>query len=729
MPFAPQLVATAPGTPSPDGQPPSSPGMTTVSESSAKLPKSQLNEESDQQRAERAVVKQWQERIKAAKKKFDPDFKRMEENMQFAAGLQWKGQESLLSDKYTANITLRSISQKVSSLYARDPQAVPRRRERLDYQLWDGKMESLIAAVGAVQMSSQSMLPPPPEALALMQDFQSGQQWEQMLDKVARTMKILYHYQMDEQEPEFKEQLKQLVATTCTCGVAFARMSFVRDMTTPIGSTQIGGDVMDRVKRIRGLTEQYEKDNASPDSPITEQIRQLANSLITGMQFMSPDNVETERIVWDFPSPMSVIVDPSCKALMGFIGAQWVAQEYLLPITEINSYFELRGKDMVSGSGDVTKYDKSGKEQNTTESDGKTDTTEKPLCCLWEVFNNRDKTRFFIVDGHKDYVQPPDALTPKTKRFWPLFALTFNRIAIEPCSGVRASIYPPSDVDLMKPMQREWNRSREELREHRIANAPFYIASKAAGLTSDDKDKIAAARSHEVIEVSGVMPGVDLKTVIMAMPVKDIQPQLYDTGPSLQDINLTIGSQSADLGQQQAGDTATGQQISEQARLSTTASNVDDLDGFLSRMARAGGEMLLREMSSDYVKKIVGQGAIWPDTDADKENFLNSLYLETEAASSGRPNGALEMKKWQAAAPVLQAAGANPQFMVRKTLETLDSRIEPAEAFPLIPQSAPPQGNQPKPSTPNESKGGPQPQVNSNQQPQNPRNQHNQPTL
>lgn len=684
--------------------------------------------ETDEQRAERALVKQWCTRIKAAKKKFDKDFKRMTDNMAFAAGYQWEGQDSLTFKKYIANITIRNIAQKVATLYARDPQAVSRRRERLNYQLWDGKMESLISALGVAQQATAMGMPLPPEATALMADFQKGQMTEQMLDKVAATMKIVYHYQMDEQEPTFKEQLKQLVATTCTCFVGYSRMSFVRDATTPLGSTQVGGDIMDRVKRLRALTEQYEKDNCSPDSPITENIRLLASSLVSGLQDTAVDSVTTEKIVWDFPSPLSIIVDPACKALMGFIGAKWVAQEYILPITEVNSYFELRGDKMVKGGGDVTKYDSNGKQmddgQASADNDGKTDETEKPCCAVYEICNINDRTRFFIVDGHKDFVQAPAMLQPKTKQFWPWFGLTFNRIAIE--QGTKATIYGQSDVDLMRSAQKNYNSCREESKEVQIANAPFYCVAKSAGLTEDDKQKIASAKSHEVLELAGLLPGQDIRTILMAFPTKTYQPELYDVRPCLEDVSLTIGTQSADLGQQQHGDTATGQQISEQSRLSTTASNVDDLDGFLTRMARAGGEILLREMSPDTVTRIAGPGAVWPQTDSDKQHFIDSLYLETEAASSGRPNQALEMKQWQAAAPVLQQNGANPQFMVRKTLQVLDSRIEPSEAFPLTPPAPPKPGNAPKPTQADEQTGGPQPQANNNQQPQNPRNQQQQ---
>ena len=69
----------------------------------------------------RAAVKLWQERIRDAKRRWEPDFDRMRKNMEFCAGYQWLGQTELDDDRYTANMTLRVVNQKVASLYARDP--------------------------------------------------------------------------------------------------------------------------------------------------------------------------------------------------------------------------------------------------------------------------------------------------------------------------------------------------------------------------------------------------------------------------------------------------------------------------------------------------------------------------------------------------------------------------------------------------------------------------------
>src|SRR5213078_206511 len=163
-----------------------------------------------------------------------------------------------------------------------------------------------------------------------------------------------------------------------------------------------------------------------------------------------------ERLVFDFPPSTSVIVDPRCRAVRGFIGAQWVAQEYFKPVSDINEFFELK---ISPTDTDIVKYSPSG-EQSMLEVN-----QEDPLVHLYEVFDHRTKSTFFLVEGYKDYVQKPQPVYPETTSFWPLFALTFNDIETEP--GARSTIFPPSDVQLVKAAQKEWNRSRNSLRSHR----------------------------------------------------------------------------------------------------------------------------------------------------------------------------------------------------------------------------------------------------------------------
>jgi hypothetical protein len=180
--------------------------------------------------------------------------------------------------------------------------------------------------------------------------------------------------------------------------------------------------------------------------------------------------------------------------------------------------------------------------------------------------------------------------------------------------------------------------------------------------------------------------------VIAPLPKIPIDPAAYDVSSLVSDVVATIGQPEQTLSPLDPRGTATGQTIAEQSRISVGTSNIDDLDDFLSWMARMGGEILLQEFSEETVKRIVGPGAVWPKTPQDREDFLNAIYLTTKAASSGRPNKTLEINNWRLLAPILQQAGANPQFMVRETIRRVDDQIDPSQAFPLTPMSSPPPG-------------------------------------
>src|SRR3990172_7529370 len=83
-----------------------------------------------------SAVQKWTRKIRAAKSKFEGDYKRIREDLEFVSGLQWPGQRDLSDDRYSANITLREVNQTVNAMYARNPRAIARRRERLDFAVW-----------------------------------------------------------------------------------------------------------------------------------------------------------------------------------------------------------------------------------------------------------------------------------------------------------------------------------------------------------------------------------------------------------------------------------------------------------------------------------------------------------------------------------------------------------------------------------------------------------------
>lgn len=638
-----------------------------------------LPEEKTVPESEIAAVQALTKRIRSAREKYKKDFERMRENMDFAAGIQWAGQETIRSDRYVVDLTLQNVNQKVATLYAKNPVAEFQRRKRLDFQLYDGRMESLLPILQQGMASGVGLLGISPEQRALLMDYQQGMQAHELIDRVGRTLEILYQWNFDEHDPDMKEQMKALVRRVITCGVAYVRVGFEREMECMITSEGVGNSLKDTASRIRQIMDQVAEGEIDKDDEQMDTLAQLLHSFTTSLSDPTEQTKVQERLVFDCLRPTAIIPDKKCRNLKGFVGCEEVAIEYILPLEEINAYFETK----IDSTGSTVLYREDGTEGQRASESVTENTDSVKLACLFEVFNKKTKSRCFIVDGWEEYVLKPEALPQTIYGFWPIKAITFNDVETEP--GRRAPLFPPSDVELMRHPQKEWNRSREELRGHRKANAPMYITMKNY-VTQRDKEKITNAVPNELIELEAALPQGMTPDQLLAPKTKvAIDPAVYDTTQYQQDILLCTGSQEANFGNAPVKGTATGQTIAEQSRLNKGNSNVDDLDDLLSWMARVGGEISLQEFSEESVKRIVGQGAVWPSSPQDREDFMNSIYLVSKAASSGRPNKAVEINNWQLLAPILQAAGANPQFMVRETIRRADDQLDPEQAFPLMP--------------------------------------------
>jgi len=624
----------------------------------------------------KAYVKEWVKKCKQWEVRYEKDFKRMRENMAFISSLQYPGQKEIKTKRYVANFVNRLVNMKLSSLYARNPKATATRRKRLDFTLWNGHVEDLMQAGMAVQNAMSIGGMPPPQAWALLQDWEKGMERREIVKKIGEVIEIVYQYQIDTQEPEFKSQMKQLVWRTCVCGVAYVRMSFCREYESELTFSETRTTVTDRIKTAKGILDKLEETSLQDNDPKIEQLRVLIESIQSEKEYASSKD-PSERLVYDFLPSTSVIPDEHCRSLRDFVGAHAIAIIHILPLDYVNSFFSV---DIKAG-GFLVNYSKTGQENDLKSDPGSQ--KAKPHVKLFEVIDRDSKTSFIVCDGHDDYVQEPQPLDPPTRRFWPVFALTFNHVETE--GECEASVFPPSDVDLMKSAQKERNEARESRSKHRKANKPQYLSAKGS-ISDTDKDGLIEGEANEVIELNVLD---DVSKAIVPLNKIPMDPMLYDDRPSMDDALITTGIQEANLGQVQPNTTATGNTIAEQSRTAVAASDVDTLDDMLSAMAEAGGEIILYRFSPETVKRIAGEGAPWFATPDGVNDFCNEIYLQIMAASSGRPNKAIDVATWERLAPlILQAAQMPPQLqktiqaVIRETIKRADDQLEPSDFFP-----------------------------------------------
>ena len=685
----------------PTGQMPTTAPLTAQN---IKVPKAPTEMDVDETTPEtrKALVNQWVERVKAATVFWQPQFDRIIDDIKFAAGQQWGGNEASNQfglKKYVANIVNRQCALKVASLYSKNPEVSAKRRSKMDFTVWDGTQAQLMqaqaqvtqAAPAAAQahLSGQPVPAPPPMAAAIIRDYAAGMQRKKLMDKLAETLEMAFTFQLDNQRPSFKTQMKSLVLRAVTTNVGYIKVAYRRDTETMPTSSTSTESFIERLKRLVATAQQIQDDNTDPDSPLIEDLRIQAMELAREAQSGEQQDILREGLIFDFPPTTDIVIDPRCRCLEDFVSAEWVAQKFLMTPEQVQAQWgiDIRNssvKQYIDGASKDTGK-KEGESLMTAAARavkkwfGKWD--EKGKACVFEIYSKTDQTKYVVCDGWPDFLEEPAAPAPQVDGFWPLFAFVKNRIEVEenlPKEGV--TCYGESDVRLMRSQQEEKNRSREALRLHRIHNRDVYLYPQN-GLTPTEMENIAANPSGGFIPVAALATGKGVAEICAPLPRTPIDKAVYDDSWVMQDVMLTVGTQDADLGNAPAGQTATGQSIAQSQRNTSIGSDIDSLDDFMTKFCKAGGEMILTEMSQDEINRICGAGAAQlPVIQGDRAAIKDELYLEVEAASTGKPNKVMDIQNFTTIAPQLQQLwqmkGLDPTVLIKEAIKIADMHID-----------------------------------------------------
>lgn len=603
----------------------------------------------NQSRSSKALVNEWQDRIIRAKKHWDRAHKTIKQDMDFFMGKQWP-YPTEHDERYVANIVQSHIKQKVASLYAKNPKAVAKRRKTMDFAIWGEESSELQAAQTQNQITIQQTGMPDPQAMALLDDVSQGMMKRANIEKVARTLEIIFHHILEDQD--VKTQMKQLVRRTCVTGVGYVKLGYHRMMEKRPEDTEKITDATEELKTLERLMADKQDDVFDENSARAEQLKILLHELSE-----KEEHIVSEGLVFDFPQSQTIIVDPKCRQLQGFIGADWVAQEFILNVDEVKEIYNV----------DLGKTYTRHEDQVKRLHDGNDKSDECNLARIWEIYNKRDGMRYVMADGYPEFLEEPGCPEIKLKRFWPFFTLVFNEVENE------KEIYPPSDVRLLTPIQREYNLARQRLREHRNANRPLYV-TPVGSLSESDVRKLIDRSPNEVIQLQAIQPGQKVSDVLQPVMPIPIDPSLYDVSMYMEDIYRVIGSQEANMGGTGTS-TATEVSVAESSRQTAMGSNVDDLDEFLTELSKASGQILLTMMDPSTAQKIAGPGASWPTLTA--QEIADNLLLEIQAGSSGRPNKAAEIANFERLAPtLLQIPGIDPSWMAKEAVRRMDDSID-----------------------------------------------------
>jgi hypothetical protein len=667
----------------------------------ATAPAPQRSEEDRPPEDIRRLVQRLQKSIRADKKYHEKAFDRMRRDMFVAT----HGRDPAWNnDNYKANIAGRHVRMKTNALYAKNPQFVARRKQRIEYKIWNGDQQQLLLAMQQIQQAAVMQAQPPAvdemgmpvqpalppgfaEAQALIADFQQGYAREQQLKKFGQTLEVLMDNAAKEQNPlDLKTAMKQLVRRACTTGVGYVEIDFQREMGPANETVAKLNDARTRLAHLQRLQEDADEGDITE---LDAEMAELALSLEALMQ--EPEIVLREGLVYDYPASTKVIPDRVCKSLVGFVGANHLTIERTYTVDEVREIF---GVDV---TGAFTPYTEAGRRgdgvnrdmaeaddgQGELPLDAKSQASKEQFVCVWKYYDKPSGLVYWLADGHDAPLRPPAPPAVFVPDFWPVYALTFNAVESE------NELFPPSDVTLLLDQQREINRSRQGQREHREAARPRWVYARGA-VDEADLPQLKSAKPFDAVGLN-IAPGQKVADIFDAIKVPGVDPNLYETNQFFTDMQLTVGTSPARLGGL-AKATATESAIAESSASEDDQSGIDDLDAFLTAVARASSQILMREMTPEQVVRICGPGAVWPGlmdetgmapafpalSDLD---IINEVWLEIQAGSSGKPNQAIEIRNWKEMLPfLLQMGSIPPTWLARETIRRLDDRIDLNEA-------------------------------------------------
>lgn len=678
----------------PGAPPPVTPGVAEAEAPSAyeSVGKSGVQREpGDVPEERKALVKRWCDDIKKARAFWEKDFKRMKSDEDMLLGLQWAGQTNLDDDRYIVNVIQRHIQQRTASIYAKNPTVVAKQKPMMDYKLWDENPISFQMATQLVstsgQMAQAAVQGDPnaqqqmaqsqanPQAMqafamaqALIKDVQEGTQRKSMKGRICKTMELYFKNKvLSQQNPPFKAQMKQLVRRTHATGIGYLKLGLVREMQDrAMSPDELKGmaTLTERMAQLDVMMADMVDDDPAYDGCCgeKEEIRLMVEAMRT-----RPQEVVQEGIVFDFPPATSVIPDWRLVHLQGFVGCQFVTEEYMLSIDDVQKVWK------IDVGGNCTIYNPDTQVATTDHNNGFAGIDyKKGLACVWVTYDRATGLVYTTCDGFPDFLEEPDAPPLVLERFFPWYALGFNYIEHF------KQRFPLSDCFLMKSEQREMNRCREGLRQHRIANRP--LTAVAAGmLNEEDIKKLEERPANGVVQLNALGPQAKIADVLQTVQHPPLNPALYDVEPQFQDILRTVGTQEANLGGTSSA-TATESSIAESSRVSSLQSNMDDLDDFLTDVMRDAGKVALMEISAEQITRVVGVGAVWPTLS--NQDVADEIFLEIKAGSSGRPNKAQEIQNFQQLAPILmQIPGISPQWVAEQVVRRMDDDMDLTDAF------------------------------------------------
>ncbi len=520
-----------------------------------------------------------------------------------------------------------------------------------------------------------------------------------MIGKACETLQIVVSRQL--RDARLKTAAKRWVRSAMTVGIGwiFAGMQ-TRKENDPVVEKEIN-DLTQNLRQLQSAEYIAESGCADPD-----RARADAEAQIVALQSRMERQV-ANGVTLDVMKPEDVIVDPECTEVEDYLAANWIA---------IDTYKSLYdAASLVIGWGDEAEVEKLLKTANRyMQKPRKGDASDpgtEPTAGAYEpmtgtdaeaesmdgfirftqIYSRRDGTVRTMIDGITDRWARPQ-YSPKTwAQFYPLFGLSFH-----PIDGLR---YAKSDVSALASLQEEYSRTRSNQALHRRRSIPGMVFDSSM-VEPESVDALQKATQQEYVAIKLTKENIPVRDVFHHKPYNPIDPSLYDTSSTKQDMEQISGAGEALQSVTTVEKTATEAEIQNTGFNARTSARRDNVEDALSDLANWCAQVSLQTLDPADAIRYAGPEAVWTKLTPDEAQTLFDIVIL--AGSTGKPKAKSDRDAWGTLLPLIQGmigqigaarqAGqewaAEPLIaLLRETMKRLD---DPASIDDFLPVPPPP---------------------------------------
>jgi len=478
---------------------------------------------------------------------------------------------------------------------------------------------------------------------------QTGKTPDENAEMFADTMRIVIRRLW--KDARLKKAVRKMLRSSLSIGPGWLKGIMVtQSKNDPVIEKDLN-DAQDNMARLMATRKEIKEDDGLTKDEMDEKVQ--AAELLTESLTTKLEVIIRRGLALDFVRGEDVQVSLDVSEISDYLDANWVANQMFVEKGDVRVMFErLTQDDMQEAkiyyqrkvnnepgatTGDLTDRD-AEKFTQSTETQG----DEVPFVRVIEFWDKRDNHIKTMVDGVERWAREPYQPANATSRFYPYFL-----IALFEVDGDR---HPQSLSGRLAKLQDEYASARSAGRLARSRSIPGTIFDSGT-IEPGDIRKIEAAVEQEYVGVRPIAGG-KLSDSFAPKPVGRYDPRIYDTGPSVRDMERVSGVQEA-LSQAGGQKTATEANIEQQGFASRTGADRDTQEDMLNDLAQYTAELAIQALPYEYVKKIAGELAFWPE-DLDFEDVVTHINLDIEAGSTGAPNKEQERQSWSVIMPLLR---------------------------------------------------------------------------